>query len=48
MFVSEETKEFPDDAIAAAVHPMTGDAYNPVLLGVLPDPDGVLRARWSA
>jgi hypothetical protein len=43
-----DVEGFPDDAIAAAVLPTTEDGYNPLLAGVLPDPDGVLRARWSA
>ncbi|GAB2561766.1 hypothetical protein [Kribbella endophytica] len=39
--------DFPHDVVAAAVIPITLDEYNPLLEGVLPDPDGVLRARWS-
>ncbi len=42
-----DVEGFPEDAIAAAVLPTTQDGYNPLLAGVLPDPDGVLRARWS-
>ncbi|GAA2104612.1 hypothetical protein GCM10009780_56000 [Actinomadura alba] len=34
------------DARAAAVLPMTVDERHPLLTGVLPDSDGVLRARW--
>jgi len=43
-----EAGDFPDDAVAAAVIPLIEEEYNPLLEGVLPDPDGVLRARWSA
>ncbi|MGC4936595.1 hypothetical protein [Kribbella sp. DT2] len=43
-----DVDDFPDDVIAAAAHPITEDEYNPLVVGVLPDPDGVLRARWSA
>lgn len=43
-----ETADFPEDAIAAAVIPWTEDGYRPLLAGVMPDPDGVLRARWGA
>jgi small subunit ribosomal protein S1 len=42
-----EAEGFPDDAIAAAVIPASLDEYKPLLQGVLPDADGVLRARWS-
>ncbi|MFE3148650.1 hypothetical protein ACFXJ6_18645 [Streptomyces sp. NPDC059218] len=34
------------DARAAAVVPITGDARLPLLTAVLPDSDGILRARW--
>jgi hypothetical protein len=43
-----DVEGFPDDAVAAAAHPLAEDEYNPLLAGVLPDLDGVLRARWSA
>jgi len=43
-----EAGDFPEDAVAAAVIPLIEEEYNPLLEGVLPDPDGVLRARWSA
>jgi hypothetical protein len=38
---------FPDGAVAAAAIPLLENEYNPLLEGVLPDPDGVLRARWG-
>ncbi|MFF0338351.1 hypothetical protein [Kribbella sp. NPDC004875] len=41
-------EDFPNDAVAAAVVPFMEKDYKPLLEGVLPDPDGVLRARWSA
>ncbi|MCX4399087.1 S1 RNA-binding domain-containing protein [Streptomyces sp. NBC_01767] len=34
------------DARAAAVIPITGDERLPLLTAVLPDSDGILRARW--
>jgi small subunit ribosomal protein S1 len=43
-----KAEDFPDGAVAAAALPLIEDEYNPLLEGVLPDPDGVLRARWSA
>jgi hypothetical protein len=36
------------DARAATVLFCLADHRHPLLSGVLPDPDGVLRARWSA
>ncbi|MEV6287996.1 hypothetical protein [Kribbella sp. NPDC051770] len=41
-------KHYPPEAVAAAAIPLTEPEYNPLLKGVLIDPDGVLRARWSA
>ncbi|MFI5696772.1 hypothetical protein ACIA58_33265 [Kribbella sp. NPDC051586] len=43
-----KAEDFPDGAIAAAAISLIEEEYNPLLEGVLPDPDGVLRARWSA
>jgi hypothetical protein len=48
VIVYPDDEGFPDDVIAAAVLPITEDGYIPLLAGVLPDPDGVLRARWEA
>ncbi|MEV6267550.1 hypothetical protein AB0L64_10295 [Kribbella sp. NPDC051936] len=41
-------EDLPDGAVAAAAISLIEEEYNPLLEGVLPDPDGVLRARWSA
>ncbi|WP_405063977.1 hypothetical protein OG474_20655 [Kribbella sp. NBC_01505] len=43
-----EAGDFPTDAVAALVIPNMLSDYNPLLEGALPDPDGVLRARWPA
>jgi small subunit ribosomal protein S1 len=43
-----EAEDFPDGAVAAAAISIVEDEYNPLLAGVLPDADGVLRARWGA
>jgi len=36
------------DAVAASVVSQMADRRHPLLAAVLPDPDGVLRARWTA
>lgn len=46
--VDPEAQDFPHGAVAAAAISLVEEEYNPLLAGVLPDPDGVLRARWSA
>jgi hypothetical protein len=46
--VDATAEDFPDGAVAAATISLMEEEYNPLLEGVLPDPDGVLRARWSA
>ncbi|WP_433165361.1 hypothetical protein [Kribbella sp. CA-247076] len=46
--VDPKPQDFPNDAVSATVISLIEDEYNPLLEAVLPDPDGVLRARWSA
>ncbi|TDO57341.1 hypothetical protein EV651_11165 [Kribbella sp. VKM Ac-2571] len=43
-----EAEDFPDGAVAAAAISLIEEEYRPLLQGVLPDHDGVLRARWTA
>ncbi|WP_202869257.1 hypothetical protein [Kribbella antibiotica] len=47
MLSEPEAGDFPD-AVAALVIPIMLSEYHPLLEGALPDPDGVLRARWQA
>ncbi|MCX4780600.1 RNA-binding protein [Streptomyces sp. NBC_01264] len=42
-----ELVEVLSGARAAALLPASADEYDPLFTGVLPDPDGVVRARWQ-
>ncbi|MFJ7270206.1 RNA-binding protein [Streptomyces sp. NPDC099050] len=42
-----ELVEVLSGARAAALLPVYADQHNPLFTGVLPDPDGVVRARWQ-
>ena len=46
VFQQPDPAQLPADIQAASLYPPTEDDAHPLLAAVLPDPDGVLRARW--